>query len=100
LDLEDNGRILDVSVGAVVTIKLPENPSTGYRWQYTLDENVVKVIDDNFTYNGPVMPGSCGTRALRLKVIGSGEGKLIMDYLRAWEENPPIKHFSVTLRAK
>jgi len=100
LGLEDNGKTLDVSVGAVVTIKLPENPSTGYEWQCTVDENVVEVMEDSFIPATRNVIGAGGTRILKLNVIGSGEGKIIMDYMRAWEKNPPIERFSVTLRVK
>jgi len=97
LGMEDNGRTLYVNVGEIVTIKLPENPSTGYEWQYTIDENIVEVMEDSFTPAERNLLGSGGTRMLKLRVIGSGEGKVVMDYVRAWENNPPIEHFSVTL---
>jgi len=95
LGLEDNGRILDVSAGVIVVIKLPENPSTGYRWQYTVNENIAEVIEDIYTDPDPPIIGGTGTRMLKLKVIGSGE--FTMNYAQPWE-NQPIGYFSVTFR--
>jgi len=90
---EDNGRILNVSMGTVVIIKLPENPSTGYRWQYAVNENIAEVMDDNYIDPEDPIPGRGGTRMLKLRVAGSGE--FAMDYGRPWE-NQPIDHFSVS----
>lgn len=92
LGAEDNGRILDVSVGTVVVIKLPENPSTGYTWQYAAGENIAEVIEDVYIPPKNQIPGKGGTRVVKLKVTGSGE--FTMDYVRPWE-NQPIDHFSV-----
>jgi len=92
---EDNGRILDVSVGAIAVIKLPENPSTGYTWQYAVNENIAEVIEDVYIPPKNQIPGRGGTRMLKLKVIGSGE--FVMDYVQPWE-NQPVDHFSVTFR--
>jgi len=95
LGLEDNGRTIEVSEGKIVVIKLPENPSTGYGWQYAMDENVAEVIEDIYIDPDPPIIGGTGTRMLKLRVIGSGE--FAMDYVRPWE-NQPVAHFSVTFR--
>jgi inhibitor of cysteine peptidase len=90
---EDNGRTLDVRVGTIVVIKIPENPTTGYRWQYTVNKNILEVMDDNYVGPEDPIPGRGSTRMLKLRVAGSGE--FAMDYARSWE-NLPIDHFSVS----
>ena len=95
LGLEDNGRTLEVSAGTVVVIKIPENPTTGYMWQYTVNESIAEVVEDNFIPPEEPIPGKGGTRVLKLTIIGSGE--LTMEYVRPWE-NQPIDYFSVTFR--
>lgn len=92
---EDNGRTFDVSVGGIAVIKLPENPSTGYTWQYAVNENIAEVIEDVYIPPKNQKIGEGGTRMLKLEVIGSGE--FAMDYVRPWE-NQPVDHFSVTFR--
>jgi inhibitor of cysteine peptidase len=90
---EDNGRAFGIRVGAIVSIELPENPTTGYIWQYTVNENIVEVIGDNYVAPEDPIPGRGGTRTLKLRVAGSGE--FDMDYVQPWE-NLPIDHFSVS----
>jgi len=96
---ENNGAIIRVSVGAAVIIRLPENPSTGFTWQYTVNENILEVVGDNYIGPENAIPGAGGTRVLKFNVIGSGDGEVNMNYVRPWE-NQPIDHFSVILRAE
>jgi inhibitor of cysteine peptidase len=90
---KDNGEILDVRVGAIVVVTLPENPTTGFRWQYTVNENIVEIVNDNYVGPEDSIPGMGGTRVLKLRVAGSGE--FAMDYAQPWE-NISIDHFSVS----
>ena len=92
---EDNGRILDVSAGVTVVIKLPENPSTGYTWQYAVNENIVELVEDVYIPPENQIIGGGGTRMLKLEVVGSGE--FTMSYVQPWE-NQPADLFSVTFR--
>jgi predicted secreted protein len=98
---ENNGMTLDVGVESVIIIKLPENPTTGYTWQYTLNENIAEVMEDVYIPPPPEnqIVGRGGTRMLKLSVIGRGEGEVNMDYVRPWE-NRPADHFSVILRVE
>lgn len=90
---KDNGRILNVSIGTVVIIKLPENPSTGCRWQYTVNENIEELIENIYIPPENQIPGRGGTRMLKLVVMGSG--KFTMDYGQPWENNS-VNNFSVS----
>lgn len=94
LGLEDNGRTIAVGAGETVKITVVENPSTGYTWQYHVDESRLQILEDVYTpYNVPSgTVGAGGTRTLLLKVVASGE--FVMDYVRPWD-NQSIIHFSV-----
>lgn len=94
LGSNDDGRTIDVKAGTVVTVELPENPSTGYSWAYTLDARVGEVIADNFISSGDQL-GSGGMRVLKLQI--SGSGILAMEYVRPWE-NIPADSYSVTFK--
>lgn len=59
-----------VSVGAIVVIKLSENPSTGYTWQYAVNENIAEVIEDVYIPPKNQKIGEGGTRKLKLKITG------------------------------
>ncbi len=91
----DNGKTADLKPGTIITVELPENPSTGYAWSYTIDSEVAEVVDDSFIPSENSIPGAGGTRLLKLRVIGSGE--LNMSYERSWEKQP-IDTFSLTIK--
>lgn len=82
----DNGKIVELKPGTIITVKLPENPSTGYYWNYRVDSNTAEIIDDCFIPPDNSALGSGGTRLLKLKIIGSGG--LNMSYERPWEKQP------------
>lgn len=91
----DNGKVVNLKPGTIITVELPENPSTGYSWYYSIDSKVAEVIEDSSILPEDPIPGAGGTRLLRLKIVGSGE--LNMNYDRWWEKQP-IDSFTLTLR--
>ena len=45
----DNGRTVDLRVGDQVTLRLPENPSTGYRWAVdAADASLVEIQEGEY----------------------------------------------------
>jgi len=82
----DNGKVVNLWAGAMITLELPENPSTGYAWYYSIDSRAAQVIEDNFIPAENPILGASGTRLLRLKILESGEIKL--NYERWWEKQP------------
>ncbi len=88
----DNGRTITASPGCEVVLRLPENPSTGYRWEAPND--LVSVTDDYL-------------RADNLGVGGAGERsftfttpertvELTFALRRPWGDGPPDQTFTVT----
>jgi predicted secreted protein len=66
LSLDDNGRTIFVRAGEMVNITVPENHSTGYKWQYYENKSCVQVVDEVYTpYKVPPVPGGGGTLMLR-----------------------------------
>ncbi|MGB3556839.1 MAG: protease inhibitor I42 family protein [Jannaschia sp.] len=59
---EDGGREVPVTPGASVELRLPENPTTGFRWTV---EGDVAVSHDGYDGSAPE-PGAATTRVLRL----------------------------------
>ena len=92
---EDNGKTVNLRYGTMITVELPENPSTGYAWIYSIDSKVTEVMEYSFIPPENPIPGAGGVRLLKLKIIGSGE--LNMSYERYWEKQP-IDFFSLTFK--
>ena len=98
LGIADAGTSRSVSVGDLVSVRLPENPTTGYRWQPDSEPDDVglKVVDDRF--EGAELPrGAGGDRVLVFEAVGAGSARLHLGKRRSWGSGPPIEEFSVEL---
>jgi len=91
----DAGTSRSVHVGDVITVRLPENPTTGYRWQPEPDD-ALKLVDDRF--EGAELPrGASGERVLVLEAARAGSARLHLAKRRSWESGEPVEEFSVEL---
>ncbi|MBI4673171.1 MAG: protease inhibitor I42 family protein [Chloroflexi bacterium] len=99
----DNGSKLTLHVGDVLNLALDSNPSTGYSWHLTQnDEQVLLPLGEpQFTLgNQTPMPGAGGTETFQFKAVGKGQTTLTLVYMRPWEKDTtptPQNTFSVTV---
>ena len=99
---EDNGRVMDARIGQLVTIRLEANLTTGYSWQVKdLDERILKPLGAwEFTPKSKAI-GAASVQTLRFDCIGAGKTRIVLTYVRPWEETvKPLKVFSVSVAAK
>lgn len=76
--------------GSTFSIKLDENPTTGYRWAYTVsDETVVKLIKDDYVPDNKSgnLLGSGGKRVLTFEAKSKGDAVIDMVYERSFEKH-------------
>lgn len=70
------------------TVSVSENPSTGYLWELTIDdESVVKLVNSEFIYpyqDGLV--GATGTRIFTFETVAPGTTTIVLNYARSWEK--------------
>jgi len=83
----------DISVlsGQTFTIKLDENPTTGYAWVSSVsDETIVKEQSSGYEPSaaGTQIVGSGGTRSFIYKAQKAGVATITFVYRRSWEETP------------
>lgn len=92
----DAGVSRSVDIGSLTMVRLPENPTTGYRWQSDSDEARLKVVDDRF--EGAELPvGASGDRVLVFEAVRAGSARLHLAKRRSWESSEPVEEFSVQL---
>jgi len=94
-----HGQTLDLALGETLSLHLPENRSTGYRWTISsAGEPAIVVLSD--TYEAvPGPPGRPGVHVWQLRAVRLGEGRFELAYRRPWEgEQPPARSFSLVLR--
>lgn len=102
LTKSDNGRTIDAAVGDSLLVKLPENPTTGFRWtQEPGSVPAVRLRHRSFDRDTSGAVGALGTRTFQYEIVRSGEGLLQLRYWQEWEgENSIAETFFVTVVAR
>ena len=94
LNHTDSGRSLELKDGDTVTIRLPENPTTGFRWQVDQIDADIHLMDASFEPSKESEIGSGGIREFRFLLHGSKGGVVTLKHWRDWEgEASIIKRF-------
>jgi len=57
---EDSGSEINILVGDTIVITLPENPTTGFMWNFSIPEGLL-LLDDRFIPPDRVLPGAGGS---------------------------------------
>ena len=98
----DRGRTVTVPSKSFITLTLPSNPTTGYKWTFLLqpDQSFLKLVSS--TYNPPTqqIPGAGGTETWVFQTTGTGTTEVKLSYIRpsAPQDNP--KEFAFTVVVK
>ena len=95
----NNGGSVDLHVGDRVTIRLRENPSTGYRWAVeSVDASLVEITEGEFIPATQMM-GAGGEAQWLLKAEAPGATTVKLKRWRSWEgERSIAERYQVTLR--
>ncbi len=94
---------ISVRVGEEFTLKLDENPTTGYQWSYTVsDENVVVLSKDEYVPDSTDedVVGAGGQRVLTFEARSKGSTVIDMVYERSWEQNENDEKLSFEIEVK
>jgi inhibitor of cysteine peptidase len=96
LGLADTGTLRSVRVGELTTVRLPESPTTGYRWESDELGAGLLLVEDRF--EGATTPrGSGGERVLVFQAVSTGPATLRLVNRRSWGSGDPGEEFSVSL---
>jgi inhibitor of cysteine peptidase len=97
----DNGKDVDAHVGDTIVLRLPENPTTGYRWAFDdLDTAAVGAQEGDHTRSSEAV-GSGGEKTWSLTPTAPGATPVKLKLWRHWEGDSSVKkRFSVTLSVK
>lgn len=84
---------IHLAVGQALTLTLPSNPSTGYRWLLQNPANGVLTALSPEVYNSADsndMVGTAGHSTWRFRASAAGSGHLLLVYQQPWapEEKP------------
>jgi inhibitor of cysteine peptidase len=94
----DNGQMVSFPQGASGELRLPESPTTGYRWTLESAPPNLTLGEGEFTPVQPT-PGGGGERRWPFQARSHGVATLALKRWRDWEgEASVIERFQVTLR--
>jgi inhibitor of cysteine peptidase len=85
----DAGPAIDIGINQEFSITLGSNPTTGYSWQESYDENFLELVAKSYRPGAEAEPevvGAGGTEYFQFKALQPGETELVMTYKRGWEE--------------
>jgi inhibitor of cysteine peptidase len=87
IDERANGTQVRLPVGDALGLRLPENPTTGFRWSliHAGEPACVPVGDAVEPPSGP--PGAGGWHRWRFRAALPGTGQIELTYRRGWERD-------------
>ena len=88
VDEQQSGNRIDVRSGDVVTVRLKENPTTGYRWAIE-QAGGLQLEDDRNANVGPA-PGASGMRELNFRAGAPGDHVLRLKQWRDWQGDASV----------
>jgi predicted secreted protein len=99
LDEAAAGRQVKIEVGQRLRVTLPENRTTGYRWQVGGDCGGILAAEDDQARAGSGLPGAGGERFWVFAAKAEGRCELRFESARAWEKSATGKvvSFPVTV---
>ncbi len=96
----DNGARRELRVGEEFEVALPENPTTGYRWQLHSPLGPALDVENNsFVGSSSGLIGAGGLRRWRFRALKAGVAVVTIDNRRSWEP-APVATFEVTIDVK
>ncbi len=94
--MRDHGQTLSASVGDHLTVRLEENPTSGYRWTSCGIGNGLAQVADR--YDGLTStPGAAGMRVFKFHVIHTGVNELCLVNRQEWDPEDPAGRFHVKI---
>ncbi len=98
LTLSDTGWTISARRGDEVVLRLPESPTTGYRWHVDQVEEHLTLEADSYEPDAPMRMGSGGIRELRYRAESAGRTRLALKHWQAWEgEGSVTERFTVEI---
>ena len=95
---KDNDRTADIHLGESIQISLPENATTGYRWEIDhYDEDLIKLLATEPCYTDNAV-GSGGIIAFIFQGKKIGVAEIALKHWRSWEgEASVVARFHIRL---
>lgn len=93
----NNDQEYSLAPGHTLNLMLNSNPTTGYRWTASYDEEMLALVGKDYqsdTQSGNLV-GQGGHDFWRFKALKTGSTEIKMTYSRPWESVQPLKTFTL-----
>ncbi|MBZ5499934.1 MAG: protease inhibitor I42 family protein [Acidobacteriia bacterium] len=97
----DAGKTVRVELRGSLVVRLSSNPTTGYQWQVVKSDPAYLQPGSRQGFFEPDPAGGLGAggrQAFTYKAIRQGNTRLIFHYRRPWEEQDPIRTFTINVQ--
>jgi|GEM_PF-755820 len=102
-----DGHLIEVVAGALVTVRLESNATTGFRWELAepIDEGMLALIESKYTPPEEVEKneqtvGAGGVEEWTFETLKPGDTTISMAYSRPWEGGEKgVRTFTLTVRS-
>jgi len=87
----DPTQLITVKAGETFELVLPSNPSTGYGWDIIpeLDESIIQFVEQDYSSEQPVIPGSGGVDVWTFRAVSAGDTTVVLGYYPPSNPNDP-----------
>ena len=93
----DAGTVQAAGVGDEITLRLAENPSTGFRWsEPEHDPAVLDYLGSEYE-SGGLRPGAAGTRTVRFRAAAPGRTRIRLRNVRPTVPDAPAESYEVAI---
>ncbi len=84
----DAEKTISTTVNQEFIIALDSNPTTGYNWEASYEESILKLVDSKYEMGKQSqagLVGAGGTQYFQFKVLKTGKSEITVTYKRSWE---------------
>jgi inhibitor of cysteine peptidase len=101
VDESADGQEIGISVGGTLEVRLPESPTTGFRWDLVSGGQPVLEPAGEEREPAERTPGSGGWHRWRFRAEQEGMGGIELQYVRLWESDAaPARVFRLDVRVE
>jgi len=87
-----------INVGDSISIRLKENPTTGFKWEVTSTPDLLSATGSQYYPPISQLAGAGGERTFTFKGTKAGQGAAVLSYRRSWEaDKPAAKTYTLTV---
>ena len=96
---EHNGQTVELHRGDTLVIRLPDNPTTGFRWAVdSFDSEVMTRLQEEYSSASSAIGGG-GLRRFAFQASSTGSSVIALKLWRSWEGEGSVRsRFQVTVK--